>query len=150
MTNYKPHHQNITFGGIETEIPFGAQLKSLVGPSNATTTGNTFHDTQDNSNYIVPTGKRFYPIGVTISHFSLAGFLITIFYADDVDGTSNEKSLVTFMLRAGNAQQIIDIPLPELNSSNKYAIADKYVNYKTGVAANTSTPVKLIGYEIDD
>ncbi len=147
MTNYKPFHDSSSFGGFNFSLPPTATRKLFSFHGIVSTTGTSWHDTTDGVVYTVPTGKKYIPIGMKIAAEVNIYRVITLFYADNLNGTTNKVDLALVHLYTRWSSSYIDIPFPNL--ANPSAPAGKYINCTTDNATNTQTPTLLLGYEED-
>ncbi len=142
MTNYKPHLYS-TIAGIQQYVPGNSIIKTLYQPSASTTTGLTFHDISTGANYQIPAASKFTVLGFQYLSVSGARRLITLYYADDVDGTSDEEDICIFKPLNTTIPQI-----PIAITPNENTTSTKYINMKVDNATNAPELPILYGYEI--
>ncbi len=142
MTNYKPHAISY-FGGVPMELPFGAKIVTMTAPLLPTTAGITFHATSGLTNYIIPAGKKFILIGITIFVPAGAARNLIIFSNDLIDSSATEVTM-SVVSQISGVDNVYDIPLPNQDTTPQ---ATKYINYRVDNASNPPIPLVLIGYE---
>lgn len=123
----------LNFNGIKVVLDSNTKLIRLTIPA-VINTDRTFHDTGDDSNYQVPTGKKAKIIYV--EEWDMANTADKIVYADDLDGTTNGVTLwdpKTATQIANTLFMSASIP------------ADKYINFDAGgVNSNSLTVIWII------
>ena len=115
----------LDFNGVGVALDSTTKLVHLFAPAAAAT--ETLHNREDNSNYQVPTGKKFTVIYITSSTGMTNESTDLLIYADDADGTTNAVTLLGGPTAFGDAKIFISAEVP----------AAKYINKNAGVSGDT-------------
>ncbi len=137
MVNYKPNISTIEIAGFQRAI--GNSKGILLQNLTKSTVGNSAHNIEDDTNYQVPTGKKFYLVGIIISaHTSVR--IMKIYQSDDVDASTNpvNKFLNYTTVAVGET-----IPLPYTPSFE----AGKYINVQINNTSGGPLIKFLFGFE---
>lgn len=137
----------------------GTEMKGILDQSknarviqlykeNVATTYLTFHlmsGTSINTNYSVPSGKVFKPIGFEYRKGSNFGIVITIAQCNVADGSTGEVTKVTFVNSNVDSQHFVREMIPDMPSF----AATRFVNMKVSTLTGGIALVSLWGVEED-
>ncbi len=143
MANYKASKDSdfLLVAGKGRVIKTGEKVKVLQNPLAMTTTGVTFHDVEDDTNYQVPVGKTLELVGIFQKGGTTAR-VIKLIQNDDLDAKASEvsKYSITDWRTSGLSE--------ELAFSDNISIeSGKYVNVYTNNVTGTLDIMNVYGVE---